>query len=265
MLPPVLTDPTPAGWATRHLLAHQARHDGPGPTGSWVRPDADLLARLHAGLVVQGATPPAAAKWLTSWFAGSLTDAVAFTLGLGAYGLVLDPAGLRWRLHPGGWVDRVDTSAARLLVPTGHPWAGSPDVEVTHPDDLRRRVVGALAAAAEPVVEACHHLAKVGRGSLWAEVADGVGHAVALQPRLPAEERVSETLTWLLAEPTAPWVRTPQVLVADTARGPAYVARRGGCCLVFRCEPPTADYCSTCSAHTLTESTARQVAWLSGA
>lgn len=77
----------------------------------------------------------------------------------------------------------------------------------------------------------------------------------------------------------------PQVRVVDTASGPAYLGRKGGCCLAYqlpRAEPdpdeessqehrayleafPPEDgprYCTTCSLRDLTDCENRQVWWL---
>ncbi len=280
--PLLLEAADPAAWVARHLAAHQARFDAPGATGTWLgladllADDAAVLRRAHAGvLAAGGATPAAAAKWLAAWFGGGLVEAVALPLAFAGAGLVVEPAQVRWRVVPGGWVDRVDLGPATALVPEGHPWAGRPGTSVAA--DPGGAALATAAAALAPLVGALGGLARVGPRALWAEVADGAGSGLLHAPRLPVDARACAALAAALRAPGLPWRRVPELRVAATPHGPAYVVRKGGCCLVYQSTPTPlvahdaahadflaafgADgpaYCSTCSLRTADDCTARQ-------
>ena len=292
---PVLRAATPREWIVTHLSAHQAAHDDEPPAGEprWVTSGdlvadgATVLRRAHARLVADdGASPAAAAKWLAGWFAGGLADAAGFVYATGGAALLVDGAGVRFRLHPDGWPDRCDVGTPAVAVAPDHPWAGLPGVRVVAGDaELAQVAVAAVTAAADPLVEACRTLAKVGRAALWAEVADGFGLPVLHQLDVPVDPDVVRRLRQALRAPGRPWRKVPDLRVAHTPDGPAYLGRKGGCCLAYQSPEEAADdadldarhrayrerfpekdgeprYCSTCSLRDLAGCEERQVFWL---
>jgi hypothetical protein len=295
-LSPLLTAATPQDWLDTHLESHQSAHDEhsePGPR-NWMGV-ADLLAddaahlhRMHARMVALDGTPPAAAaKWLAAWFAGGLADAAGFVYATASAALLLEPGAARFRLHAGGWPERVDPDPAAVAVTARHPWAGQAGVQVVADDpELAAAAVATLTAAAEPVVEACRGLARVGRGALWAEVADGFGLPVLHRVDLPVDAAVVERLQQAVRTPFRPWRKVPELRAARTGGGWSYLGRKGGCCLAYLCPvgpepdatqldareqarrerfPPRPDeprYCSTCSLRDLAGCEERQLFWL---
>lgn len=287
----LLPAPTPRDWLATHLAAHQARHDDPyGPaertwvgTGELIADGAALLHAGHARLVADGASPAAAAKWLTGWFAGRLADTVGYALATAEAGLIVRPGRARFRLHPGGWPDRVDPGPVTVAVVPGHPWAGQDGVVVVADETrLAGAAVQALARAVEPLVEACRGLARVGRNALWAEVADRFGLPVLHEPDLPVDGAVVERLQLAVRGPDRPWRAVPQLRVALTAAGWGYLGRKGGCCLAYQSTAPEPDpetlpaserayrerfpdrpgeprYCSTCALRDLDGCEQRQI------
>jgi len=293
----LLPAPTPGAFYATHLEARQARHDeeqDPAvPAGTW-RTLADLLAddahvlRTGHGLMVAGGDPaPAAANYLMGWVGGALAEAVGFTHATTGAGVLAD-ASVRWRFHPDGWTDRVDVSACGVVVAPDHPWSGLPGVEtVADRDAVRARVVRALATTLAPYVTALRGLARIGRNSLWAEVADGLGAATAASPELDGAAGTVPDLQALLDAPGAPWRARPRLWCADAATGPMVVCRKGGCCLAYT--TPGADdhvpdldgldaehrayreafprvpgerfYCTTCCFRDASDVEARQVLW----
>lgn len=293
---PLLPADTPDEWLATHLTAHQAaRDDEPSPGSSrWVgtaqllADDAAHLRREHARMVAEDGTPPAAAaKWLASWFAGHLADSAGYVYATASAALLLRPGAARFRLHPDGWPDRVDPGPVRVAVVDGHPWAGQPGVQVVGGDTaLAAAAVAALTAAAEPLVDACRGLARVGRSALWSEVADSFGLPVLFQLDLPVDSLVVERLLEAVRSPGRPWRKVPDLRAARTDDGLIYLGRKGGCCLAYQCpadpEPDPAEldergrayrerfpgrdgeprYCSTCSLRDLEECEERQLFWL---
>lgn len=292
---------TPALWSAVHPEARAARHDEPTPDGAagpaWataahlLADDAAVLRAAHARACEEdGAFPAAAAKWVVSWFAGGLADAVGFMFaGASAAPLVrLDRA--RWRLHRDGWPDRVDPGDVPVAVAAGHPWAGLPGtVTLADDEEVAARAVPALVAAVAPLVEAGRTLAKVGCPALWAEVSDALGLPVLHQPALPVDGAAARRLALLVDAVGVPWLKRPELRIADTADGPAYLGRKGGCCLAYKCPPGESEslddlddlddrqrayrerfplhpderrYCSTCSLRDLAGCEERQVFWL---
>ena len=290
---PLLTAATPREWLATHLVAHQAAHDedGGSPDRTWITLDelladgAAALRAAHARLVTDGATPQAAAKWLVSWFAGRLADAVGHTWASAASALLVRPDAVRFRLHPDRWPDRADPGPVPVAVAPGHPWAGQEGVAVRDADALADAAVAALTAATTPVVEACRTLARVGRPALWAEVADGFGLAVLFRLDVPVDPAAVDRLRRALDSPVRPWRKVPSLRVARESDGPVYLGRKGGCCLAYQCDAPgepdpaalpererayherfprRADeprYCSTCSLRDLAGCEERQLFW----
>lgn len=287
--PLVLPAATPREWLATHLEARQAVHDDPhaGPV-RWVGPDALLaddaahLRELHARLRERDGAPPAAvAKWVAGWFAGGVAAASGYVLAAASAALLLPADGLRFRLHPEGWPERVDPGTDAVAVAPGHPWAGQPGVRVVADGPaVAALAVDALTPVVAPLVAACRTLAKVGAAGLWAEVADRFGLAVLHQLDLPADPAVVDRLQEALATPGRPWRRAPE-LRADRD---LYLGRKGGCCLAYRCEPgpppdldalddrlrawytrfPLVDgdrYCSTCPLRDLAGCEERQRFW----
>ena len=294
--PPLLAAATPDDWITTHLARYYQQHhsnsEGPS-TASWVTirevlaDDAAHLRRVHAGLLAdESVTANAAAKWVTSWYPGVLAGAVGFTLAMASAGLLVDGSTVRLRLHPDGWIDQVDPVGAVVVVAAGHPWAGLKDVRVVPDEDQVARLAAiALANAAEPLVQACRSLARVGRTSLWAEVADGFGLPMLMQPDAPVDRGAVRRLQWGLRAEGAPWRRVPDLRIAENGCHSDYLGRKAGCCLAYQCpaediDPQSLDdrsrafeerfptlpneprYCSTCSLRELSDCEARQASWL---
>ncbi|MGE3288443.1 MAG: hypothetical protein AB7J32_20420 [Pseudonocardia sp.] len=296
-LAPLLPAATPRRWLETHLAAHQAAHDADGPGAAPVRrwtgvaallgDDAAALHEIHADLVADGASPAAAAKWLASWFAGGIADIVGFVFATASAALLVRPGRARFRLDADGRPDRVDPGQATVAVPEGHPWAELPDVEVV-PDDgaLAEAAVGALTVTAEPIVEACRCLARVGRPALWVEVGDRFGLPVLHQIDLPVDAAVADRMQYAVRTPARPWRKVADLRVADTPDGWTYLGRKGGCCLAYQSgepdetaeaplseqarayrarfprRPGTPAYCSTCSLRDWPGCEERQVFWL---
>jgi hypothetical protein len=230
---------TPAEFIATHLERRQAKDDvREAPEGTWVSlaqlldDDAQILRHTHANLVAGGAVPKAAANYVAGWFGGHLAAAIGYTHATTGAGLVCDGS-VRWRLHPGGWPDRVDVSQVRLVVPPGHAWTGLPGAVTTDLDDVRRRTVGALVATLEPVINLVRSLATVGRTSLWAEVADGLGTATAGGPELSGCPSTIAPLEALLGVPGVPWHAKPRLWSASSECGVLVVGQKGGCCLAY--------------------------------
>jgi hypothetical protein len=286
----LLSAPTPAAFVATHLERRQAKADvGEGVEGQWLSlgellaDDARALRDVQERLVGAGTPPKAAANCLAGWFGGLLAGAVGYTHATTGAGLLTD-ATVRWRLHPGGWPDRVDVSRVAVAVPPDHPWAGLPGVGLADLDDVRRGAVDALVATLTPVVEVARSLATVGRASLWAEVADGLGTATAGSPELDTCASTIAPLEALLRIPGVPWRATPRLWCASSDCGVLVVGQKGGCCLAYlnvgldeADVAPDSDYgiflsrfphaagepgsCSTCRFRTPEEVEARQVFW----
>lgn len=286
----LLSSPTPAAFIATHLERRQVKDDvAEDGEGRWVSvvellaDDARALRDVHAGLIRSGTAPKAAANYVAGWFGGLLAGAVGYAHATSDAGLLVDES-VRWRLHPGGWPDRVDVSQARVVVPPGHAWTGLPGVAVTDLGDVRRRTVHALVETLDPTIEVVRSLATVGRGSLWAEVADGLGTATAGCPELAAGARTIAPLEALLEVPGAPWRAKPSLWCASSDCGDLVVGQKGGCCLAYLNSrvaqdgvdldgdygrfmsrfPRVADepaYCSTCRFRTPEDVEARLVFW----
>lgn len=289
----LLISPTPADFLATHLEQRQAADDVPGGAdGTWVLleellgDDGRLLREDHARLVEGGTVPNAAANYLAGWYGGLLAQAVGFVQATAGVGLVVNES-VRWRLHPGGWPDRVDVSGAKMIVPAEHPWAGRAEVEVANLDVVLRGTVDALVATLAPIVDVLRSLAKVGRVSLWAEVADGLGLATAGMPALDDGAHTIAVLQGLLDAPEAPWRSTPRMWCASSGGDGLVIGRKGGCCLAYlNAENDATDaadldagtdygrfvarfpraagepaYCSTCRFRAADDVEARQVFW----
>lgn len=287
---------TPQEWLRTHLEAHAAAMDEEpsAAAGEWstlraalaedARPMRDLHARLTAG---GSATPAAAAKWVTSWAAGPVAEAVAFVLATASAGvLVTGNVPVRW--HPDGWVDRVRLDGSEIVVAAGHPWHGQPGVTVAaDAAEVRDRTVAALAESVRPLVEAGVRLAKVGRRAMWTEIADAFGSALAVDPHLPVDADSLDRLDAALDAPAAPWGTRPRLGIGDSDAGSLYLMQRAGCCLAYQGQddapmPPPEDltpdlrayreafpvlageprYCSTCSLRDPEDCDARRMFWM---
>lgn len=278
----------------RHAVAMAEGPEDAAPT--WVLPDELLaddgaaLRQIHDRLVAGGsATPAAAAKWVLGWTAGSLAEAVGFVLATHGAGLLLDSGETRLRMTSGGWADRVRPVGVRLVVAAGHPWSGADGVSTVPGEaDVDDRTLRSLTAVVAPFVEVVRGLARVGRRSLWSEVADSFGGAVAFDPDVPVDESTSQRLERSLDAPAAPWGRRPRLGVAPSGSGPFYVMQRGGCCLAYQCPqesaadgdaedtdddlrayrdrfpavPGEAAYCGTCSLRDPADCDARRQFWV---
>lgn len=292
---PLLTAATPADWRARHGRAGSVdpvRSDAEPPPPRWIgAPElldgrAGELRATHERLCRDATPPVPAAKWVVSWFAGGLADAVGLMLAMAAAAPVVELATARWRMDPGGWPECADPGPVPVVVATGHAWAGLPGtVCVADERAVAARAVTALVAAVSPIVEAGRGLARVGRTALWAEVADGVGLPLLHEVDLPVDAAAVHRLRLALDVPAAPWRKRPDLRV-DATDGAAYLGRKGGCCLNYRCPPdPEPDpgaldgrerayrerfptrpdqprYCSTCSLRDLADCEDRQRFWL---
>jgi hypothetical protein len=290
----LLSAPTPAAFVATHLEDKQAKADlADGVEGAWLSivellaDDARALRQVAERLVGGGTPPKAAANYLVGWFGGLLAGAVGYTHATTGAGLVSD-ATVRWRLNPGGWPDRVDVSRLRVVVPPDHPWAGVTGVDRADLDAVRRRAVDALVATLAPVVDVARSIGTVGRASLWAEVADGLGTATAGCPELAGSPSTVAPLEALLRVPGVPWRVRPRLWRATSRCGDLVVGQKGGCCLAylnlglddadvdadvdpdsdygiflsrFPHVPGDPAYCSTCRFRASEEVEARQVLW----
>lgn len=275
---PALLAPDAATWLATHLAARWEARAVPGVAGRIVNlrdvltDDRAVLERTHRRLVADGVPAPAAATYLAGWFAGGVAGAVGFGLAAGGVGFLAAPPGApALHLHPDGWPMRVDL-APRAVVPAGHRWAGHAGIEVV--DDLGsvvRRAVASLVRAVEPVIEACHGLARVGRTGLWNEVGDALGSTLAHQDVVAVTDVMVETLEAAVAAPGVPWRSRPTLwFVESAALGRVHVAQKGGCCLAYTCpadddsdEEPA--YCTTCSFRAPEDVASRQLVWRAAA
>ena len=287
----LLPAPTPSDWLATHA---KARSVGEPDDPMWVTA-ADLLAAgaaglraVHTRLREQDDVPAVpAAKWVVSWFAGGLADTVGFMLALAAAAPLVELDRARWRLHADGWPEYADPGRVPVVVARTHLWAGLPNT-ITVADDrkIAARAVAALTTATAAIVDVGRTLARVGRASLWAEIADGLGLPVLHEADLPVDAAAVDRLQLALHAPAAPWRKRPDLRLAATDNGSMYLGRKGGCCLAYQC-PPDADpdpesldederayrdrfpsrpdqprYCSTCSLRDLGDCEERQKFWL---
>jgi hypothetical protein len=291
MTVPLLPAATPQEWLATHLDRSMRSHEEPGydeATRTWLTV-ADVLADDHAHLRRErarlgeedGAPAVAAAKWLTGWYAGGIAHAIGYTYAFASAALLVDVDRIRFGLHADGWaqlVDLGDVEAGDLevVVAEGHPWEGQPGVRtVADADALAASAVGSLVGASRPLLTAVRRLGKVGFTALWAEVADGLALGCLYD---------LSRLEGLLRTPGAPWRAVPELELRTTASGPAYVGRKGGCCLAYQCthpaqddehldergrarlerfpaESPETSYCDTCSLRDLDDCVERQLFW----
>lgn len=285
--------PSPGEWlaatlAPRLGLAAAAKDDQ-----AWFaldQLDPSTLDSLHGRVVAHGATGPAAAKWLSGWYAGGVAAAVGGTLGLVRAALLVDPSEVRWHVHSDGWPDGLDLGRPVVAVAPEHRWAGADEVcVVADAEAVRELALQSVLEVATPLVTRLRTLAKVGLASLWAEVGDRMGLAVTHDLALEVDEAVVAELRAVVALARAPWRARPRLEVGPTAVGPAYLGQKGGCCLAYLCQDPTddpaepdpahaawmavyrahfpvgpgrPDYCSTCALLETDECAARQRLWV---
>jgi hypothetical protein len=237
--------------------------------------------------VADGTPPAAAATYLAGWFGGIVASSVGYALaGSGAW-FVVDPDRVRWTLDPSGhWPEAVWLGGATALLPPGHVWTGRPGTRVVADvGERRRRAADAVRRAVDPIIGACHGLARVGRVGLWNEVADGFVGGVVDAPEVRADEAMLAELLALANLSGSPWRGRSVAYLVGTELGPICVMRKGGCCLAFTVTP-TADeredeldeddrsylrrfpegpddpgYCSNCVRRTVPDCEARQVWW----
>ncbi|NHC13630.1 hypothetical protein [Motilibacter deserti] len=283
--PLALAAATPAAWLRTHL---EPRLGGTAP-GDWSgldRLELPRLRELHAlTMASRGASPAAAAKWLCGWYAGGVAAAIGLALVTAEAALVPAAGQVRWRVNPGGWPDAYSLGALRVVVAAGHPWAGQPGVDVVATlEGVRAAALAAAVAVASPLVERCSKVAKVGRVSLWAEIADCYGLAAAGHPDVPVRQRVAEAVAAAVALPEAPWRARPVLVAEQTPIGPTWLSQKGGCCLDYQTvepvavqpvadepvaaepvaaeavvEPEPRPYCDTCSLRDFADCASRQL------
>lgn len=294
---PLLTAATPADWFATHLHAHAPDEESQAGPQVWVGVDdllADGAARLadtHRRVLAgdgRGGTAQMAAKWTLSWTAGPVAAAVGLALGAGGAGVLLDRGSVLLRLHPDGWVDRVEPVRCPVVVTAEHPWAGQDGVRVAaDEDELVRVTVASMVAALRPVVDAVRGLARVGARTLWAELADELGLATTYRPDLPGRPDVVARLRAALTAPGAPWRVSPSLRTTTAPWGEqVYVGQKGGCCLAYqrpaaavpdeemtddlreyharfdRALPDGKHVCNTCSLRDAAGCEERQLFWL---
>lgn len=276
---------TPGEWMRAHLHA-----DAGADLGRWV--DLEGLLGDHGTLVEmyrrlqedRGVPAPAASTYVAGWTAGLLARVVGFALATSGAALLADRRSVRWRLHPEGWPDRVEFGRPGVVVAPDHPWRGQPGVATAVDSDaVAACAVGGLVEVLASVIDRCRRLAPVGRIGLWNEVGDGLGTAVAYHPGAPVDGAAADALATAVRVPDPPWKSKPLLRVVDSAIGPMYVARKGGCCLSYTAPdelPPDSElpeiyraylarfpddgsprYCSNCSFRDMADCQARQVFW----
>ncbi len=233
----------PGEFIARHVVPRQVGAAQPPSAGSWcsladlLADDAAPLRAAHRALVDAGHPPKAAANYLVGWVGGGLGRTVGFLWAMGDAGVLVDER-VRWRMLPGGWPDRIDVADCPVAVRSGHPWESAPGVHVHDSDStVAAVVVDALAALLDPLLRAVGTLARVGRTSLWSEVADGIAQATAGSPDLPGGDSGVARLEALLATPGSPWRRRASMWTVDSSAGPMVVTHRGGCCLAYTTPP----------------------------
>jgi hypothetical protein len=282
---------TPRAWLETHLRSffrplvdNQVEHRRVG-VADLIADDARVLRSLHDHLVAGGASPRAAATYLSGWFGGLAATAIGYgLLGSGA-GFAVDPAAIRWLVHPNSWTDAVELGDAAVVVPPNHPWSGRQRaIVLDDPAERRERIVAALVDTVRPIVEACHGLARVGKVGLWNEVGDGFAGALVDPSPIPVTEARAVTLRELIGTPRAPWKARAVMHVVETGYGAIVVMQKGGCCLAFTSsnedaaaegldeehreyeerfpdEPGAPGYCANCPRRALADCERRQVWW----
>lgn len=293
---PLLSAPGPAEWLATHVPTGPGAVDASAPQvwlalNQVVADDAAVLAAAHRRVLAgqgRGGTAQMAAKWVLTWTVGPVASLVGLFLGAGSAGLLLDRGSVRVRLHPDGWVDRVEPVGCPVVVAPGHPWAGRDDVLVVADEaELVLLTVDSLVAALRPVVDAVRGLARVGARTLWAEVADDLGLATTYRPDLPGRADVVARLQAAVTAPGAPWRVSPTLRTTTAPWGDeVYVGQKGGCCLAYqrpasdvvedeltddlreyhaqfeRELPDGRNVCNTCSLRDRAGCDARQLFWL---
>ncbi len=255
----ILPAPTPREWLDTHLTAWFAELGPARPEHRHVSLEeaVALMPELHAIVAAEGTPPKAAAKYLAAWFGGLATRTVGYVALAADAGFVVDPAALRWRVHPEGWAEVIDLGDPVALVRDGHPWAGLPGTEIAE-DPLAPAAV-AVAEAMRPLVEALRPLSGLGLPGLWAEVGDGFGGPLAYQAQLEVTQARMDVLRRIAATPGTPWKARSTLWAAPSGNGTVCVQQKGGCCLAYTV--PDGEYCSNCSLRDPESCEADQVAW----
>lgn len=296
----VLSAPNASEWLATHLAERFGHRDDNGLTGpaqvvsisDLVTDHAAPVRAHHARLVAAGMPGAAAATYLTDWFAGAVAGAVGYALATAGAGFLLAEMDgcddIRFHLHPDGWPLGVELPARAAVLPD-HPWADAEDSEVlATAHGVVERTVQQLVLSVSPLIEACHHTARIGAVGLWNEVADNLGKALAFQHRLDPTPAMVALLDAAVRMPDTPWKACPRLAFVDSERlGSVHVAQKGGCCLAYTVPhdpasiaeeddgtphqrayllrfPPDPDqprYCSTCSFREPADSEARQLFW----
>lgn len=217
-------------------------------------------------------------------YGGMLAAAVGFRLAATAGHWLASPGVARWSLDDDEWCDDVALDGATVLVPPGHPWAGSDDVEVVADRGERdRRTIEALVKTLTPIVDVCHRLAKVGRNGLWMSVIDAYATSIVHQRVLPITSELVDRIRSGTTVDGVPWRGRPEMLVEQADFGQICVVRRSGCCLAYVATwPDTSEaddephlayeaefpepagapaYCADCSLRAIDDCIARQAWW----
>lgn len=246
--------------------------------------DAAVLRQLHASTCERfGAPADTAATFLVIWTMGAVANAVGATWALADAGLVVDPTTLRFVPGDDVPVAGVHLGDVTAIVDATHPWAGAPRVEVV-PDraERRDRVMAALVAASDPLVEAVHRIVRVGRAGLWNQVGDGLVDWLAYRTSPPVTDAITGAARELATAPARRWKATAAAWTMAAASGRAFAVQKGGCCLEYRfataddysgedgaafvdafpVRPGERITCGTCSLRDRHDAEARQRFWI---
>lgn len=266
-------DESSARWVTLTELL------GDGPNG---------LVALHERLCRRDGTPPAtAATYLAGWFAGFAAEIVGLGLATAGAGLLVDPARLRWHLHPDDWPERVEFGEVPVVVPPDHPWAGTAHARIVPDlDAVIELTVRHLVDVVTPVVTSCHGVATVGSAGLWNEVGDGLVMVLRHHVHLEVDESMIDIVNRASRVPGVPWRGHARLWFVPTSSASMCVGQKGGCCLAYKRprdiavtteavdpaiaafrerfpdDPDVPRYCGTCSLRSPADCEARQRFWI---
>ncbi|MFT4165140.1 MAG: hypothetical protein QM650_07835 [Microlunatus sp.] len=189
-----------------------------------------VLARLQA----EGFPEAAAGTYVAGWLPASPAYLVGALYAETGAGLALTADELHWWLHVEGWTTGLSVSdSVRVLVGPGHPWSGQPNVETQVASAAVAQLTAtALVAAVSTLVEAIRTSTRAGVVGLWHEVSDALATSI-VERESPARPEEIQRLRELVAVPIRPWKRLPRIELVESARGPASVCHRGGCCQSF--------------------------------